>query len=322
LIRRIAYPDGAGLKAAVIGAGAFGRHHATKYAGLPGVVLTAIADPNPMVRRQFHMGQGVPAVADWRGLLGKVDLVSVCSPAITHAEIVRAFLERGTHVLVEKPIATDLDEADELIALAEDQGLVLTVGHQERFVVAPTGLLEGRHLPNEIACWRYGPWTGRGADVSVVLDLMIHDLDIAHCLVPGEVSQVSARGRAVHNGHADEARARLDFACGTRVRLDASRVAGGRSRGMRLVYDEGEIEIDFLTRKVRNTTPQNLAPPSFDDPLGASVRAFVEAVRGSGGVVVTPEQARLALETALVIEGQAAAGLQAQESYARRAAAG
>lgn len=293
------------LKAAVIGAGAFGRHHAAKYRGIPGVELAAIADPCPDVRRHYQIGARLPAVADWRELLGHVDLVSICSPAVTHAAIVRAFLNSGAHVLVEKPIATDLDEADELIALAEKTGKILTVGHQERFVFAETGLLGRSDAPVEISCWRLGPWTGRGADVSVILDLMIHDLDLVHRLVPGDVSAVAAYARAVHARHADEVAAQLDFAQGTRVRLDASRVSVARSRGMRLVYDDGQIEIDFITRKVKNSTAHALSPLAFDDPLGASVRAFVDAVKGFGSPLVRPEEARHALETALLIEDAA-----------------
>lgn len=293
------------LKAAVIGAGAFGRLHASKYKGLPRVELVAVADTNADARRHFQVGAGIRAVADWRELLGHVDVVSVCSPASTHATIVRAFLNSGAHVLVEKPIATDVDEADELIALAESTGKVLTVGHQERFVFAKTGLLEFPDVPKEISCWRLGPWTGRGADVSVVLDLMIHDLDLVHRLVPDSISAVVARARSVHSRHADEATAQLDFASGTRVRLDASRVAGGRSRGMRVIYDDGLVEVDFISRKVRNTTARSLRPLQFDDPLGASVAAFVDAVQGSSTTLVRPEEARHALETALMIEESA-----------------
>jgi hypothetical protein len=134
---------------------------------------------------------------------------------------------------------------------------------------------------------------------------MIHDLDLVHRLVPDSVSAVAARARTVHSRHADEVAAQLDFAQGTRVRLDASRVAGGRSRGMRVIYDDGQIEIDFMSRRVRNTTRRDLKPLEFDDPLGASVAAFVDAVRGSSATLVRPEEARLALETALMIEGSA-----------------
>ncbi len=162
LRRRI--PENGPLKAAVIGAGAFGRHHCTKYKLLAqtgaGVELFALADPSAESRRAAALLFGVPAVADWRELLGKVDLVSICSPAITHAEIVRAFLNAGTHVLVEKPIATTIEEANDLVALARQTGRVLTVGHQERFVFARTGLLDQDEAPLEIHCWRRVPGPG------------------------------------------------------------------------------------------------------------------------------------------------------------------
>ena len=189
----------------MIGAGAFGRHHATKYRALAdagqNVELFAIADPSADVRRAAPAG--VLAVADWRELLGKVDLVSICSPAVTHAEIVRAFLNAGAHVLVEKPIATTIDEANDLVTLAAKTGLVLTVGHQERFVFARTGLLDQAETPLEIQCWRRGPWTGRGDDVSAVLDLMIHDLDLVHTLVDSPALDVEARGITQYGPHAD-----------------------------------------------------------------------------------------------------------------------
>src|SRR6201991_407992 len=252
LRRRV--PESGPLKAAVIGAGAFGRHHAAKYRALSesghGVELFAIADPSADIRRNAATQYGVLTVADWRELLGKVDLVSVCSPAVTHAEIVRAFLNAGAHVLVEKPIATTIEEANDLVALARQTGRVLTVGHQERFVFARTGLLDQDEAPLEIQCWRRGPWTGRGDDVSAVVDLMIHDLDLVHTLVDGDVVDVKARGITQYGPHADEVSAAVTFANGTVARLDTSRIADARKRGMRAVYADGIIEIDFLTREV------------------------------------------------------------------------
>jgi len=290
------------LKAAVIGAGAFGRHHASKYRGLEGVELAAIADANPEVRKGSLAAYGVQAVADWRDLLGRVDLVSICTPAVTHSTIVRAFLNSGAHVLVEKPIATAVDEADALIALAEEAGLVLTVGHQERFVFARTGLLDFPDAPKEVSCWRMGPWTGRGADVSAVLDLMIHDLDLMHQMIPGAVSGVQARSRAEMGRLADEVSADVAFANGSVARLETSRVAAQRRRGMRAVYHDGVVEIDFLTRKVRNSTRRRLAPLELGDPLGESVAAFVKAARQGSAPLVRPQEARRALETALLID--------------------
>jgi predicted dehydrogenase len=290
------------LKAAVIGAGAFGRHHASKYKGLEGVDLVAIADPSAEVRRAAVTTHGVPGVADWRELLGKVDLVSVASPATTHSTIVRAFLNAGANVLVEKPIATSLDEADALISLAAKTGRVLTVGHQERFVFAHTGLLDYDEMPLEVSCWRKGPWTGRGADVSCVLDLMIHDLDLVHRLIPGKVRSVQARGRCEKSRLADDVQAAVMFENGAVARLDTSRIAPERSRGMRAVYSDGTVEIDFLTRKVTNTTPRALNALDQGDPLGEAVAGFVEAVRGGKEPLVRPQEARMALSTALLID--------------------
>jgi predicted dehydrogenase len=290
------------LKAAVIGAGAFGRHHASKYRGLDGVELAAIADANPEVRRGSFAAHGVHAVADWHDLLGRVDLVSICTPAVTHSTIVRAFLNSGANVLVEKPIATSLEEADALIALAEETGRVLTVGHQERFVFARTGLLDFPDSPKEVTCWRMGPWTGRGADVSAVLDLMIHDLDLMHQMIPGEVSSVEARSHAEMGRLADEVFATVTFQNGAVARLETSRIAANRRRGMKAVYHDGVVEIDFLTRKVRNTTRRPLAPLELGDPLGESVAAFVKAVQDGSPALVQPQEARRALQTALLID--------------------
>jgi predicted dehydrogenase len=290
------------LKAAVIGAGAFGRHHANKYRGMKGVELVAIADPSPEVRRNAPANFGVRGVADWRELLGEVDLVSVCSPATTHSTIVRAFLNAGANVMVEKPIATSVEEADDLVTLAAKTGKVLTVGHQERFVFAHTGLLDYDEVPLEVSCWRKGPWTGRGADVSCVLDLMIHDLDLIHQLIPGKVRSVQARGRCEKSLLADDVQAAVMFENGAIARLETSRVAEERSRGMKAVYADGMVEIDFLTRTVTNTTPRALNALDVGDPLGESVTSFVESVRTGNPPLVRPEQARNALATAILVD--------------------
>jgi predicted dehydrogenase len=320
LRRRI--PEQGPLKAAVIGAGAFGRHHAAKYTAAEGVELFAIADLNPDIRRTMTAQYGVLAVADWRELLGRVDLVSICSPAVTHATIVEAFLKAGAHVLVEKPIATTLHEADALIELAARMNKVLTVGHQERFVFARTGLLDHGEAPLEIECWRKGPWTGRGADVSVVLDLMIHDLDLVHRLVHEPVEEVEASGIIEKSQSADEVSATVRFENGTVARFETSRISDVRSRGMRAVYADGVIEIDFITRTVTNTTPRPLNELEMGDPLGESVRAFIAAARSGAAATVRPEEARRALETALLIDRAATPAVTVFPEREIRAAVG
>ncbi len=291
------------LKAAVVGGGVFGRHHAAKYREIAGVDLVAVADPDPQARATLTRQLHVSAVADWRELLGNVDVVSICSPAITHADIVANFLASGAHVLVEKPFATESAEAQRLIALARSRGLVLTVGHQERYVIAKTGLLAIRELPVSIECVRKGPWTGRGTDVSVVLDLMIHDLDLVHALLPGGIAGVRATGSFLYGPSHDEATAELDFEAGATVRLIADRASRERWRSLRLIYaDGGEICLDFLTRGILNTTGHELTLGDSPDPLAESVTGFTDAVRAGAPVLVRPEEALRALETALMIE--------------------
>jgi len=322
LRRRV--PESGPLKAAVVGAGVFGHHHATKYKALgqasKDVALFAIADPNPEMRAKAKAHHGCAAVSDWRELLGKVDLVSVCSPAISHAEIVRDFLKAGAHVLVEKPIATTKEEAAELVSLSREVGKILSVGHQERFVFARTGLLDITETPREITCWRQGPWTGRGDDVSVVLDLMIHDLDLVHTLVPGLVEDVRAEGLIEYGPHADEVFALLRFAGGTIAKLETSRVATERKRGLRAVYDDGVVEFDFLSRTVTNTTPRPLGALELGDPLGEAVGGFVAAAKAGMDALVTAEQAARALETALWIEQASGVAVPMQAAQARIAA--
>jgi len=322
LRRRV--PENGPLKAAVIGAGVFGHHHATKYKMLAqtskDVSLFAIADPNPEMRAKAKAHYGCAVVADWRELLGKVDLVSICSPAVTHAEVVHAFLSAGAHVLVEKPIATTMDEAQELVELSRQMGRILSVGHQERFVFARTGLLDLKEMPLEITCWRQGPWTGRGDDVSVVLDLMIHDLDLVHTLLPGKVVDVRAEGLIEYGPHADEVFALLRFDNGAIAKLETSRVASERKRGLRAVYADGVVEIDFLSRTVRNTTPRPLGALELGDPLGESVAGFIAAAKAGVDALVTPEQAAQALETALWIEEASGVAVPMPATQARVAA--
>ncbi len=304
-------PSAERLRVAVIGAGVFGRLHMAKYQALDGVELVAIADPSETARSAAKLKFGVRTYANWRELKHAVDVVSICSPASTHAEIVRGFLEAGVHVLVEKPIATDLDESEELIALAAAKGCVLTVGHQERFVFSHTGLLSIEDAPLGIECVRAGPWTGRCTDVSAVMDLMTHDLDLIHTLVPGEIADIRASSSVVAGPYADETIANLMFEKGCEVKLFASRVAETRERSMRLVYGDGVIEFDFLTRAVRNTTKYRLRPLELADPLGAEIASFVSEIQGGPEALVRPEEARRAVETALLIEDAARRGVTA-----------
>jgi len=296
------------LRAGVAGAGSFGRHHARIYAGLAGVSLIGVFDPH-LERAQTLAGEhGAPGFDDLDALLAQIDILTIASPATTHAGVALAALKAGKAVYVEKPIATTLREADELNALAAKAGLVLACGMQERVASQAMGLLDVPETPIFLEAVRRGPWGPRNADVSCVLDLMIHDIDLALTLNPAEPLTVEAEGRVTHGPLLDEVRAEITLDDGSSIVLEASRIAEHRERRMRVVYPSGEVEIDFVTRAFRNATPFALdadftETPAGQNPLAASVQAFVAAVRGeSPRPAVTGEEAARALDLALAVE--------------------
>lgn len=299
------------IRAGVIGAGAFGRLHAQKYLSLPGVKLVGIADTHPTRAQTLANDLGVTGFVGWRAMLPHVDVVSVAAPARVHGEVGVGCLNQGKHVLIEKPLATNLREADALVRLSEVRGLILHVGHQERFVMRHLGLFDGNVKPLRIECHRAAPFVARNTDVSVALDLMIHDLDLVHQLNPIEVADIRASERS-QNSLSDEVAASLTLADGMQVELFASRMAQARKRFMRVTYPDGEIFIDFLTRKMTNTTPRKLKgldangaddgmPSPSSDPLGHSVAQFLRSVRHNEPAAIPPRDARRALATALSI---------------------
>lgn len=299
------------LRAGVIGTGFFGGIHAKKYAGMAGVNLVAVTDIDGKAATKLAAELGAEAVSSVKDMAGKVDLVSIAAPAVFHYQLAREALEAGIHTYIEKPIALNLDQADDLIRLAEAKGLLLQVGHQERFVFAAFGLLSRNRTPNKIECHRAGPFTGRAMDVSVVLDLMIHDLDLVHQVSPAPVANLEVAAKCLHGEHEDEVDAVLTLTDGCEVRLFASRMAEARNRFMKLEYDDGTVEIDFINRTLKNTTGAELKsafeihaeglPAIADDPLGHAIGAFVTAVRLGGEPIVTGPDARRALATALQI---------------------
>jgi predicted dehydrogenase len=290
----------------------FGGYHAHKYATLADVELTAVFDPD-MDRARVLAGElSVAAADDLEALLGLCDVVSIASPAIFHAEQALKALKAGRSVYVEKPLAVSLEDADRLIAAARD-GPVLACGHLERVMFAAMGLLEVPEPPAALFAVRKGPWSPRNADVSCVLDLMIHDIDLALALNPVEPLAVEAESRTTIGPLLDEVRADVTLSDGSTLILEASRIAEVRERRMRVVYSSGEVEIDFLTGAFSNTTPFKLdsdfaVSAAGKDKLGASLQAFLAAVRGERDrPAVTGEEAARALDLALAVE-QAAGG--------------
>jgi predicted dehydrogenase len=237
------------MRVAVVGVGHLGQHHARVLAAMPGVELVAVADARPEQAMAVAQRHGTRAVADYRELIDQVDAVSVAVPTVLHREVAGAFLRRGVATMVEKPLATSLAEAEELVALAKSGGATLQVGHIERFNPALSAL-DGLALrPKYIAAERLSTYTFRSTDIGVVLDLMIHDLDLVLSMVPTPVRSVEAVGVSVFGGHEDIANARVEFEDGCVANLTASRASYQAARKMRLYGAEGYATLDFAARQ-------------------------------------------------------------------------
>lgn len=300
------------LKAGVAGGGVFGGFHARKYATLDGVSLRAVFDPDEARAHALADQLGATAHGAFEPFLEGLDVLTVASPATTHAALARAALARGIHVYVEKPLAVTRIDAHAVIAAAATHERVLSCGHQERVIFGAMGLLDAAEQPLRLQAVRRGTFSGRAMDVSCVLDLMVHDLDLALMLTRSYPVDVRAVGRRLHGDLYDEVTTQITFEDGFVVELEASRAAEKRDRTMRVVYPSGELQIDFLERTFSNTTALTLNPdfadtPEGRDPLGANVAAFLAAVRReSPRPLVTGEEAARALDLALRVEEAAA----------------
>jgi len=296
------------LRGGVIGAGVFGGYHARQYARLPGVTLSAVFDPHPERAAKVAMPLGGRAFTDLEPFLDAVDVVTIASPATFHAEQALAAIAAGKPVYVEKPIAVSVADGERIREAAAAKGLVVACGHQERVRFQAMGLLDVPEQPVLLEALRHGPPSDRSQDVSAVLDLMVHDLDLALTLSTADPVTAEGEGRVGASGAWDAARAEVSFESGFTALFDCSRMAPERKRTMRVVFPSGEVEIDFLAGSFRNTTPFPLNPdfeqtPAAKDPLGASVEGFLAAVRGEAPrPVVTAEEAIRALDLALAIE--------------------
>ena len=302
------------IRAAVVGAGYLGRFHAQKYASEAGCRLVAVADPRPEAREALALELGTTAVADHRELLGKVDAVSVVTTTPAHFAIARDFLEAGAHVLVEKPITETVEQARELITIATRCGRILQVGHLERFnpaIVAAESELVGARF---IDCQRLAPFKERGTDVNVVLDLMIHDIDIVQSIVGRPIESIDAVGTPVFSGAVDIANARLRFEGGCVANVTASRVSLKMERKLRVFRDDAYLSID-LQQRILTVIRKQATPPapgglpvaiderSFEqgDALRAEIRSFLDCIATGRAPVVSGEDGLRALETAIRI---------------------
>lgn len=303
------------LRVGVIGIGHLGRRHAEIYAGLPGVKLVAICDTSPERTQALAGSLGCPGFADFRKLIGLVDAVSLAVPTSFHAEMAEVLLTNKIHVLIEKPIATTLAEADSLIRLAGKKRLVLQVGHVERFNAAIHAAMDYLTHPRFIEVHRLSPYPFRGTDVSVILDVMIHDLDLILMLVKAKVKQIAALGVAVLSPSEDIANARVEFASGCVANLTASRISDESIRRIRVFQEDSYLSIDYKAQTVelahkqgaeirRVNLPVNQRPPLQDE-----LAAFVEAIQQGKKPAVSGEDGRAALALALKIEQTMRRGL-------------
>jgi len=302
------------IRAAVVGVGYLGRFHAQKYAALPECELTAVVDIDTEVGARVAAELGTRALSDYRELCGQVDAVSVVTPTDSHAEIATALLRTGAHVLVEKPIAQSVEQAQQLIDAARENGLVLQVGHLERFnpaILAAEPLLARARF---IECHRLAPFKERGTEVNVVLDLMIHDIDLVQMIIGSPVATLDAVGTPVFSGEIDIANVRLNFENGCVANVTASRVSLKTERKLRVFHDGGYLSIDLqqkiltVIRKralpaAAGELPVQIEEQSFaqGDALLAEIEAFLAAVRGERAVLVSGEDGQRALRTAIAI---------------------
>lgn len=290
------------VRVGVVGVGYWGRLHASKYVTFEGVELVGVVDIREERAQAVATLFGTKPYYHHQELLGKVDAVSVVTPTTTHYQIAKDFLEAGVDVLLEKPMASTLKEARELEELASRQGLILQIGHLERFngaVADLDGRIDGLQ---RVEAYRLSPFTGRGMDVNVVLDLMIHDLDLLLHLAPLEVKRIEAEGQRRLGSGVDVARARIWTKGGWRVELVSSRVASRKVRKMVLHGAEGTLQLDFLRHRFslqgRDGTTEGGSPK---DSLREEISSFLQSVRRRQPPVVRASDGRRALELALMI---------------------
>jgi predicted dehydrogenase len=313
------------LRAAVVGVGYLGRFHAEKYAAHEDVELVAVVDSDAARAHEVAEALGVEALVDHAALRGRVDCVTVAVPTAEHHRITRDLLCAGMDVLVEKPLSTSVAQGQDLLECAARGQRVLQVGHLERFNPALQAVASQIASPRFIECHRLAPYAERGTDVDVILDLMIHDLDLLLVLVGSPVRSVEAVGVPVLTNSVDIANARLRFANGCIANLTASRVSVKRERKLRIFQADAYFSIDFDERRVRifRREPVEDGPPklSYDelaaeegDALRAEVDAFVQAVRARETPAVTGWDGLKALEVAEVIRESVETEVRAAEA--------
>ncbi len=303
------------IRAAVIGVGYLGKFHAEKYASISDVELVGVADSDALRAEEVASAVGAHAFSDYRELVGKVDLVSIVVPTRMHYETAAFFLDNGIHILLEKPVTTTVKEAADLITVAENKGLILQAGHLERFNPALEAVRSEIIRPGFIDAVRVAPYKPRGTDVSVILDLMVHDIDIISTLINSEISSISASGASVYSSEPDIANARIEYVNGATANITASRISLKSERRMQIFQKDAYISVDFqnrisaVYRKGEGESAPGVPAVSINevdvpqkDQILAEIQAFINSVRTKSPPVVTGEDGKRALEIAILIE--------------------
>ncbi len=302
------------IRSAVIGVGYLGQFHAEKFAALPAAELVGVVDVDAARAAEVAAKVNCPAFTDYRELLDQVDAVSIVVPTQYHFQVARKFLQKGVHVLLEKPITTTLAEADELLRIAAEHDLIFQVGHLERFNPVILALHKYLKQPGFIESVRLAPFKPRGTDVNVVLDLMIHDIDIIQHIVGSRVKQINSIGAPVFTDEEDIANARIQFENGCVANVTASRISLKSERRMRIFQPDAYINVDFQNKKLAvfrkgegemfpGVPNIEIHEDNFEqgDALKSEIEAFLHAIATSTPPVVSGNDGRMALETALKI---------------------
>jgi len=307
------------MRVGVLGVGYLGKFHARIYSTLPGVELAGVVDSNAETAGKIAAEYGTRAYDRPEDLLGKVDAVSVVVPTIHHLAVARPFLENGVHMLMEKPIAPDLEEGRQLVELAEKSGAIFQVGHLERYNAGFMELVKLAREPRFIEATRIGGFTERATDVDVVTDLMIHDLDLVMALVRSPIQDLRATGLAVLTEHVDIANARLEFENGAVANVTASRISTKKQRRIRVFSHNSYHALDFADQQVDAVTakpsPGGGRPDIQADklsitptpPLDAELADFIETVRDRRTPLVDGRTGLEALRVALMVKEKIAA---------------
>lgn len=302
------------VKLGVIGVGHLGQYHVKNLITLPDVELVGIVDTNSQRAQEISHRYNVTAYPDYRELVGKVDGVTIVVPTLYHYEVGKFFLEKGIHTLLEKPITSTLKEASELVRLSKEKHAILQVGHVERFNAGLVKLREYIKNPMFIEGHRLASFDPRVKDIGVVMDLMIHDIDIVLSLIKSEIRQIDAIGVKVLTPYEDIANARITFQNGCIANLTASRISPQKMRKIRLFQEDGYFSLDYMKpeleiyRKVNTASGITIIPEKivFDvnESLKRELESFVQSVQEGKPPLVTGEKGKDALEVALEITEQ------------------